>query len=703
VPAAPGAAGAVDANGMQVLDEGPIHEAFAEPIALDARPRVMVDREPPEPINEVPPAVQPEGANVQWIPGYWMWSDVQRDFVWVSGVWRDLPPGRRWVPGHWAKVAGGFEWVSGLWAGAAEQELALLPNPPDTLEVGPSSPAPGDNFFWVPGCWIMQNNAFAWRAGYWYAGQPNWVWVPDHYCYTPRGAIFVAGFWDYPLLRRGLLFAPVWWPQQRFGYAGLVYRPWRAINTALLWGSLYRHDRYFGYYFGRGGWNNNHFRPWWDRGRNWRGYDPLYAYHRWYDGRNRNDWHDQMRRDWDRGRQGGGGGRGWPGGGGGGPGRGGPGGLVDDVERIARNNPTQVRIKQLTNEQVRETTRQVAEWNKLREARAQFDVSRGGGRSTLPLSEGGGVRPGGAGGPRLSGSAPSGAGEGRGGVRAGDRPAAGGGQVAVGGQGAGRANIGSPFADRRSTFKLPQTDSNIGGAVPPTGGTAAGGAVRSTTGPQVRGGAPAGRGEWQSRATTGPVVGGSRSSAGPDGSPTRGATNVAPRQFTQPTGPAGQIGATDRPSARQGPPQWQGRSGGRVLAPATGETGGGARVAPSPGRPAWSGGGGGSTQFRSQGPPSGRGSAYSGGGGQTFRSAAPQIRSSGGGGSPSVRGNYQPQGRSAFSGGRGGGGPSSFRSGGGGGGGAPAIRSGGGGRSGGPAIRSGGGGGSFSGRGRGRG
>ena len=62
---------------------------------------------------------------------------------------------------------------------------------PETVEVGPSSPAPAANYFWVPGCWMWNNDAYGWRAGYWHAGQPNWVWIPDRYSYSPGGAIFV--------------------------------------------------------------------------------------------------------------------------------------------------------------------------------------------------------------------------------------------------------------------------------------------------------------------------------------------------------------------------------------------------------------------------------------------------------------------------------------------------------------------------------
>ena len=58
--------------------------------------------------------------------GYWMWSDQQNDFIWVSGVWRDIPPGRRWVPGNWTALGGGdFPWVPGFWAGEQVQEVGV--------------------------------------------------------------------------------------------------------------------------------------------------------------------------------------------------------------------------------------------------------------------------------------------------------------------------------------------------------------------------------------------------------------------------------------------------------------------------------------------------------------------------------------------------------------------------------------------------
>jgi hypothetical protein len=298
VPAAADPAlGAPAAGEPQVLDQGPIHEAFADPGALEAKPRVVVNGQPPEPVNEVPPDVKPEGQNVVWIPGYWMWSDEQQDFVWVSGLWRDAPPGRRWVPGHWLQEGQSWIWVSGFWAGADWQQVQLLPHPPATLEAGPSSPAPGDNYFWIPGCWAWNNGAYGWRPGYWYLGQTNWVWVPDTYYYTPAGAIFVNGYWDRPLWTRGWLFAPVWWPQHQFGL-GFVYTPRYALDSSLLLTSLFINTRYNNFWFGYGHWSHNFYQPWWYAGGHSHWHNPIWAYHRWHDGHH-NDWDNHWHNQWD--------------------------------------------------------------------------------------------------------------------------------------------------------------------------------------------------------------------------------------------------------------------------------------------------------------------------------------------------------------------------------------------------------------------
>src|SRR3954466_104781 len=87
----------------QVLARGPIHEAFASPVVFNPTPGVVVPKPPPSTvIEELPPEQRPQGANVEWIPGYWAWDDERSDYIWVSGIWRDIPPGRQWVPGYWS-------------------------------------------------------------------------------------------------------------------------------------------------------------------------------------------------------------------------------------------------------------------------------------------------------------------------------------------------------------------------------------------------------------------------------------------------------------------------------------------------------------------------------------------------------------------------------------------------------------------------
>src|SRR5438093_9202795 len=82
-----------DGSGMQVLTQGPVHEAFAEPVVYDPRPGPVIPKQPPAPIEEMPPEQKPEGDDVQWVPGYWAWDDSRNDFLWISGIWRAVPPG----------------------------------------------------------------------------------------------------------------------------------------------------------------------------------------------------------------------------------------------------------------------------------------------------------------------------------------------------------------------------------------------------------------------------------------------------------------------------------------------------------------------------------------------------------------------------------------------------------------------------------
>ena len=176
----------VMAEEIEVLTRGPVHEAFAETVTFNPQPGVVVMRECPAPIQEMPPALKPEGANVSWIPGYWAWDDERNDFLWISGIWRDLPYGRQWVPGYWYACTSGFQWTPGYWGDASLTEVDYLPEPPQTVEVSPIGTAPSAEYEWIPGIWIWRSHHYVWRPGFWAVAQTGWSWIPDHYVCSPR-------------------------------------------------------------------------------------------------------------------------------------------------------------------------------------------------------------------------------------------------------------------------------------------------------------------------------------------------------------------------------------------------------------------------------------------------------------------------------------------------------------------------------------
>ena len=241
----PAAAEGADPPGGQVLTQGPVHEAFAAPVVHDPKAGPVLTKEPPAPIQELPPDQKPAGQNVQWIPGYWGWDSGRNDYVWVSGLWREPPPGMQWVPGYWHPVEGGYQWVPGSWMPASpgpasgSSQATYLPSPPASLEAGPNTPPPSPNAAWTPGYWSWQQGGYAWRPGFWAAVQPNWIWMPAHYVWTPAGYLFVPGYWDLPVANRGLLFAPVYYPQPVYAQPGFVFAPTISIVGSAVTANLF--------------------------------------------------------------------------------------------------------------------------------------------------------------------------------------------------------------------------------------------------------------------------------------------------------------------------------------------------------------------------------------------------------------------------------------------------------------------------------
>ena len=319
---------------VEVLTRGPVHEAFAEPVPLEAQAGLVVTRQPPANIEEIPPAERPQGDNFVWVPGYWGWDADRNDFIWVTACWRAAPPRMYWVPGYWAEVlddqpaerggvnvsvgglvihvGGGqaapvtvptWEWVPGFWAPVGAQEIEYLPAPPAPMDVEPPGPAPHADSSWVPGCWYWRQDQYVRRPGYWMRQQPNWVWVPSHYRWTPRGYVFEAGHWDYSLDRRGVLFAPVYIPRSVYSRRGFAYSPTIAIDLGVLSAHLFAYPRYSHYYFGDY-YDDAYLRagiyPQFESRRRHTWYDPIYTYDRWHYGRADKQWDEHQRQQYDR-------------------------------------------------------------------------------------------------------------------------------------------------------------------------------------------------------------------------------------------------------------------------------------------------------------------------------------------------------------------------------------------------------------------
>ncbi len=259
----PSAQPAADANGMEVLARGPVHEAYADTHA-ESTATPVVTKMPPDGIDELPPDHKPDGTNVQWIPGYWHFDEDRQDFTWISGFWRSVPPGRVWVPGSWRGVAdapqNSWQWVPGIWqeapaqqqgqAQAAQHEVQYLPEPPKTIEVGPTTPSPTVTSFYSPGAWVWRGNRYVWQPGYWMEYRTGWVWVPPHYRWSPIGYIYVEGYWDYPLSTRGVLYAPVAYTNAIYVQPGYVYTPTYVVSDQCMMGSMFVRRGWGCYYFG---------------------------------------------------------------------------------------------------------------------------------------------------------------------------------------------------------------------------------------------------------------------------------------------------------------------------------------------------------------------------------------------------------------------------------------------------------------------
>ena len=196
------------------------------------------------------PSKRLEGENVAWIPGYWAWmtNETISSGSAASGV-----PCHRAVNGCPAigkrpsKVLNGFP-ATGPMLGRAMRNIC--PSRPRLSKPVPISPRLRPI---KPGCPAVGFGTRVATLGAPGSGQrckPNWIWVPSHYVWAPRGYVFVDGYWDYSINRRGVLFAPVYFDAGVYTRRDFSYSPTTVIDLGVFTDHLFLRPRYQHYYFG---------------------------------------------------------------------------------------------------------------------------------------------------------------------------------------------------------------------------------------------------------------------------------------------------------------------------------------------------------------------------------------------------------------------------------------------------------------------
>jgi hypothetical protein len=301
---------AANEAGLQELTRGPVHEAFAEPITFNPKPGLIVKKQPPEAIEELPPEQKPDGENVAFIAGYWSHDDDKDDWIYISGIWRVIPPGKQWVAGYWNKMESGHQWVSGYWANAsnadapagtapANHKVEYFPEPPPSLEIGANTDAPSPDHIWVSGCYTWYDNHYVWRGGYWIVSRPNWVWIPAHYKWTPCGYVFCSGGWDLAPTYRGVCFAPCYISPVVYARPRFVYCPRIVIDFDACSHHFFARPSYCHYYFGDYYADHYHvsfgIQPWFRFHYAGGHYCPIYSHYRWVHARDNTRWEIELR------------------------------------------------------------------------------------------------------------------------------------------------------------------------------------------------------------------------------------------------------------------------------------------------------------------------------------------------------------------------------------------------------------------------
>lgn len=210
--------------------DAPLHDALR--LSKSRAKPERAPKSPPPPVAERASTDRPE-PSARWYGGYWSWDPAREDFVWVSGAWRVPPANSIWVESRWRRDADGWYRVPGFWSprqgkqddlkdiepapdsAPAPADAAAIPaiananaaaatnnagdwrisGPPVDRPAESPGPAPGPDFFYIPGQYVPDGDRVTWKGGFWAQIQPGWDWVAARWSRQAEGWTYRKGYW----------------------------------------------------------------------------------------------------------------------------------------------------------------------------------------------------------------------------------------------------------------------------------------------------------------------------------------------------------------------------------------------------------------------------------------------------------------------------------------------------------------------------
>ncbi len=185
--------------------------------------QVVVEHRPEKPFINVKKPEKP-GDSYFWVAPHWKWGQDKNAYSWKNGFWEKKRKDFKYIPGHWRQVVGGWIWIPGKWIKKSEQErsvfvrypkmrkvsfhlnekpeLEILPGTvskiPDCTDVNTrKSVRPGDNYFWINGTWLWDENKnkYLWQHGQWIQTRPGFQYTHGKWIKIGNGWKWQNGYW----------------------------------------------------------------------------------------------------------------------------------------------------------------------------------------------------------------------------------------------------------------------------------------------------------------------------------------------------------------------------------------------------------------------------------------------------------------------------------------------------------------------------